>query len=407
MKHSGAMNSVLIAAILATSAQSCSYDFDEPFSGVVPEGDAASPGDGGPSDAVAEGTPSDVSVDGDAEPDVAPDVGGDVIDAPGDASPDVAPDGPPDADAAPPMVWGVAGQSCTGLPGCDGASCCEARDVPGGSFSMGRSETGEDACPANTTCYDQEQPEHTVIVDSFLLEAYEVTVGRFRRFVAAYDGSKPPPGAGAHPLIGGSGWDPSWDGQLADSREELKQRLACNASATWTDAPGSNEQLPINCVSWYDAFAFCTWDGARLPTEAEWEYAAAGGSQNRLYPWGSDEPDFSRANFDCDYANPATECTIEDILAVGTLDAGDARWGHTAMAGNMWEWVLDAYSASWYETQGSCSNCANVDFEAVKSRVIRGGSWFVHQRYLRSAVRQGGADDGRGIDGGIRCARMP
>lgn len=59
--------------------------------------------------------------------------------------------------------------------------------------------------------------------------------------------------------------------------------------ATWTDNPGAQENFPMACVEWPTAYAFCLWDGGRLPTEAEWEFAAAGGDQNRLYPWGGTE----------------------------------------------------------------------------------------------------------------------
>ena len=118
-----------------------------------------------------------------------------------------------------------------------------------------------------------------------------MTVGRFRAFVNAGKGTQanpPSPGDGAHPLLGQSGWSSSFNGSLPTDTTALRAALKCSGSYdTWTDTPGGNETLAMNCLTWFDAFAFCAWDGGRLPTEAEWNYAAAGGSEQRVYPWGA------------------------------------------------------------------------------------------------------------------------
>src|SRR5262249_30558262 len=142
----------------------------------------------------------------------------------------------------------------------------------------------------------------------FRLDRYEVTVGRFRRFIAAqgaFSNSPPTAGAGAQPWIANSGWDPSWAANLMPGGPALISVLTCDlAYQTWTDLPGPNESKPINCVTWYEAMAFCAWDGGFLPTEAEWNYAAAGGSEQRAYPWsipaGSVAIDPSDASYDVD-----------------------------------------------------------------------------------------------------------
>jgi|SRR5580704_4705762 sulfatase modifying factor 1 len=83
------------------------------------------------------------------------------------------------------------------------------------------------------------------------------------------------------------GWGPSDDANVSPTDAHLS---SCSPAATWTPSPSGSENLPINCVDWAEAYAFCIWDGGFLPSDAEWEYAAAGGSEQREYPWGSALP---------------------------------------------------------------------------------------------------------------------
>ena len=294
------------------------------------------------------------------------------------------------------LIHGVEGPSCTGGLTCAGVSCCQNTLVAGGTFPMGRSESSCDA--ANAGMVSAEQPEHEVSVADFRLDTFEVTVGRFRRFVQQYDGTPPAEGAGAHPLLAGSGWQSAWNSSLLADQASLMNALKCQeTNQTWTDTEAGNESYAITCVSWYEAFAFCAWDGGRLPTEAEWEYAAAGGMENRLYPWGQQSPTPARANW--------TGSDNTPLLAVGTHPSGAGRWGHQDLAGNLQEWTLDLWDNDWYATGGAnCVNCANLG--DGPDRVQRGGSWDQISPTLRSAFRNVSLYPlDRFASDGFRCAR--
>jgi len=292
--------------------------------------------------------------------------------------------------------------SCEGLSATCGPNgdedCCASPTVLGGTFNR----SNDPAFPAT--------------VSDFRLDRFEVTVGRFRRFVDAYPASQPTPGDGAHPLIAGSGWDPGWDGNLPIATDKLLNELECSAYATWTEAPGAQEQLPITCVSWPLAFAFCAWDGGRLPTEAEWNYAAAAGGEQRPYPWGSQAPDASRAVYGCLGDGSGNGCAFGDILPVGSRSPqGDGKsWldgAQADLAGSMWEWVLDAANFNnccdaGYATT-DCTDCADLTSGVgASARVQRGGCFTSAPLYLSTAARYNGNPTGPCADlGGFRCAR--
>jgi sulfatase modifying factor 1 len=290
-------------------------------------------------------------------------------------------------------TWGGTAPSCTGLAATCGPAgnddCCKSLLVPGGTFR--RSYDGVDFL----------DPSYPATVSDFYLDKYEITVGRFRSFVNAGLGTQARPprdGTGAHPRITGSGWSSTWDAKLPKNTAALKSALRCYADyQTWTDAAGSNESKPVNCLDWYTAFAFCAWDGGRLPTEAEWNYAAAGGNEQRYYPW----------------SKPATSTTIDDSHAVycgGTCKVqnvgskspkGDGKWGHSDLGGNAWEWTLD-FDAGRYPVP--CHDCAVVT--AGSYRAFRSGSNDDIAATLRSSVRHVYYPEYRGVVG-VRCARIP
>jgi formylglycine-generating enzyme required for sulfatase activity len=252
-------------------------------------------------------------------------------------------------------------------------------------------------------------------VSDFRLDTYEVTVGRFRAFVEAGYGTqaKPPAaGSGAHAAITGSGWDAAWNASLAADTAALKAALKCDATfQTWTDTAGANEVLPINCVTWYEAMAFCTWDGGYLPTEAEWNYAAAGGSEQRAYPWSVPASSATISEVNASYSVGGTAlcrgdgvdgCTVADLIRPGSKPAGNGRWGHADLGGNIVEWTLDWYAIAY---DNPCSNCANL--LASSDRVYRGGSFYNVTSNLRSARRANVTPVDRYFNIGLRCARTP
>jgi formylglycine-generating enzyme required for sulfatase activity len=247
----------------------------------------------------------------------------------------------------------------------DGAlatSCCESKPVPGGKFNR----ANQGSAPATITGYS--------------LDTYEVTVARFRAFVQSGNGvagSAPAAGAGANPKVAESGLKQPWSAQLANSTELFENSLS---AGTYTKTPGDHDQKPITNVSWFEAFAFCVWDGGRLPTLAEWSFAAAGGDEQRIYPWSAmDAIDKSRAAYECRVSDPPLTCpgplcvgatpaqtgpcndpvcvdaggTCQDpgcsgcdvnvdLAPVGSLPAGAGRWGQQDLSGNVAEIVLDA-----------------------------------------------------------------
>jgi formylglycine-generating enzyme required for sulfatase activity len=257
-------------------------------------------------------------------------------------------------------------------------------------------------------------PGYFARVNDFRLDLYEVSVGRFRKFVAAYSQTMTPSGAGTNPANPfDPGWNKAWDANLPATVAELTSSsgLKCHINLpTWTDTPGANELRPINCVNWYLAFAFCAWDGGRLPTEAEWNYAAAGGAEQKEYPWSS--PPSSKA-IDCGNASywknsseqccgdGSPNCGLTDLLDVGTKPLGYGRWGQGEMSGNVSEWVLDLYADPYPDP--SCTNCANLT--QGSARVVRGGYFLNDAATVLTWSRTYRSPSVYSHETGFRCAR--
>ena len=288
-------------------------------------------------------------------------------------------------------------------------SCCVSLAVPSGTYDRTYTNDGSGATgtadPASVT--------------GFRLDKYLITVGRFRRFVeASVAGWVPTAGSGKHTHLNGGkglansagpgnepGWDDSDTIQLATTAAEWMAKLNCEPSfQTWTDAAGPNEALPMNCIDWYEAYAFCIWDGGFLPSEAEWEYAAAGGNEQREYPWGSADPGTSSQYLisNCNYPPGSSACTgVVNLAPVGTATLGMGRWGQLDLAGNLGEWNLD-----WYAPYVQpCADCVYLtDFSY---RVLRGGSFGTDTENVFPPSRDGDTPPSRNSFYGARCARTP
>jgi len=292
--------------------------------------------------------------------------------------------------------------------GAAGDSCCTSLPVPGGSFF--RDHDVANAQPLSGGL------NYPAAVNSFRLDKYDVTVGRFRQFVLAGMGTQrhpPEQGAGAHPAFPASGWDPSWNTSLAADTTELKMGINCSSDQTWSDLPRTavDENRPMNCLTWYEAMAFCIWDGGYLPSEAEWNYAALGGDEQRAFPWSSPASSLMIDSSYVSYSPQDNNCTGDgmpgcgptDIVPVGSLPNGNGRWGHADLAGNLYQWMFD-----WYDTYGGCDNgCPNAVMPGGPDplRVMRGGAFVYPPDNLRGAARSNLYPWRRNYISGVRCAR--
>ena len=224
----------------------------------------------------------------------------------------------------------------------------------GGAFRMG----GDD--------YTDEAPIHEVTVQDFSMLRTEVTVGQYRICVTAGECSAP---------------------------ED------CGSRSNWRE--GTLAKMPINCVSHDEAEAFCRFAEARLPSEAEWEYAA-GGSEGALYPWGDEPPDCDVAIMSADEdgeVESAWGCELETMDLVCSKTLGNTTLGLCDMAGNLFEWVADTY----HDTYEDAPTDGTAWVDSGKTHVIRGGGFYSTQSGL--AIHRRGFSDSPGTDVGFRCAR--
>jgi formylglycine-generating enzyme required for sulfatase activity len=245
------------------------------------------------------------------------------------------------------------------------------------------------------------------------LDNYTVTVGRFRQFINAYfiGNWRPSVGQGKNPHNSADpGWTSAWDANLtSDITDGLTSQFVCDGKfPTWTSSPGANENKPMTCPSWYEAFAFCAWDGGRLVTEAEYNFASAGGTEQRFYPWssppGDTTIDSSYLSYNCmSDGSAAGNCTSSDVMVVGSKPKGNGKWGHADLAGNVLQWTRD-WNGSYQVPCNDCAQTTTVDMW----RLLRGGSYSYAASYQTTAFRYGFYSGYfRSSEIGFRCARSP
>jgi formylglycine-generating enzyme required for sulfatase activity len=221
--------------------------------------------------------------------------------------------------------------------------------IPPGEFTMG-------ATPGDGDVKGFEKPAHRVRISrGYWLGKTPVTVGAYRRFARAT----------GHAMPETPRCNPGWEA----------------------------EDHPIVKVSWNDAQAYCKWAGGRLPTEAEWEYAARGGREGSVYPWGN-EISADRANYDSKGTTPVLRYPAQN------------EWGLHDISGNVLEWVADWFDENWYSTLSR--EAVVADPKGPKQgygRVMRGGSWGTNSWCLRATRRNWLEPELENVDVGFRCAR--
>ncbi len=274
--------------------------------------------------------------------------------------------------------------------------------LPGGRFRMGSDE--------KILPQDGEGPSRLVRVRPFAIDPHAVTNRWFSDFVAA---------TGYRTQAEVIGWAAVFAGLL--SADDPRRRTAAQSrgaswwiradGACWRDPEGAGSDVsgrldhPVVQVSWNDAAAFARWAGGRLPSEAEWEYAARGGLDAKRFPWGDLEPD-DEANLPCNiWQGEFPVCNTARDGYAGTAPVNTFApngFGLHNMVGNTWEWCADAFRIASLARE---ARRRNADAATSGARVLKGGSFLCHRSYCyryRPAARSGAPADTAASHTGFR-----
>jgi formylglycine-generating enzyme required for sulfatase activity len=273
-------------------------------------------------------------------------------------------------------------------------------ELAGGPFRMGTADLW-------TYPDDGEGPVHDVTLSPFRMDATAVTNAAFAEFVAA---TRYTTDAERYE------WAFVFGGLLPDDFEET--RAVASApwwrqvyGADWSHPEGPHSNIddrtdhPVVHASWQDASAYCQWAGKRLPTEAEWEYAARGGLDGAVFPWGNDlEPAGSHCMNVWQGTFPSKNTLDDGFLGTAPVDAfAPNGFGLYNMTGNVWEWCADWYDPDYYATSAAENP---IGPERGTNRVMRGGSYLCHASYCnryRVGARSGNGPDSSVGNLGFRC----
>jgi formylglycine-generating enzyme required for sulfatase activity len=217
--------------------------------------------------------------------------------------------------------------------------------IPGGTFQMGSTNGDSD-----------EKPVHTVRISSFELMKTEVTFGQYNQCVSAGACTPAHTSDGKCSVYDGSKWK---DGTLPSSFQ--------------------GDDQPVVCVDWNQSQAFAKWAGGRLPTEAEWEYAARSGGKAWTYQWDVDGATCGNAVMD----DGGDGCGRTRTWPVCSKPAGNSTHGVCDLAGNVWEWTQD----SWHDSYSGAPGDGRAWEGGASGRVLRGGGWGFTASYLRASNR--------------------